>query len=486
MAGGASYPSITLTVNVANPAPLNVTNTANVSGGGEVNTSNNSASNPTGINCTQDFSLNNTNPLMISRFRMNGPAGPTDEFVEIYDPGITAHTVAAGNCTGGYGVYASTGNGNTSNLAPLVCYIPNGTVIPAGGYYLCAGATYSLTSLGRNGGAAGATSIGDAPIGCGGQCVNDIANDAGLALMNVAQGITAMMGGFDAGLPAGGFFIFDRVGFSPYGPGAPAPAYPSLAGNYCEGAACVRPVGDASTGPACSNPSGMFPVIPLPPACYGLAGQYEFLRRQTSFNALLGTVHQDTNNSANDWILVAPNSAVNMGLQVTGLSGVSAVLGAAGPQGSGAPGDMPSTKFTQAPFDGTNQLGPRNAERDYGLDPNVSTANNPQGTFVLRLRFTNNSSTNIMGLRFRVDNVSTLCGAQAGAAVGTGNANNLAAAPDCGAGSLQAVELRAGGGSRQQEHSPNGQRHGDGGPKCLGSSNAGRHRSAGAQCRRRG
>jgi uncharacterized repeat protein (TIGR01451 family) len=50
LAPGLSYPAITLTVNVAYNAPSSVTNTANVSGGGEVNTSNNSATDPTTIN----------------------------------------------------------------------------------------------------------------------------------------------------------------------------------------------------------------------------------------------------------------------------------------------------------------------------------------------------------------------------------------------------------------------------------------------------
>src|SRR6185503_14949891 len=119
--------------------------------------------------------------------------------------------------------------------------------------------------------------------------------------------------------------------------------------------------------PCTSTPN--FPVISAPPACYGQAGQYELLRRQTTFDANLGTVHQDTNNSGNDWILVAPNPAVNMGLNVTGVSGVRAVLGAAGMQGSKAPGDTPSTKLTQAPFDSVGGfLGPRNAERYYSLD----------------------------------------------------------------------------------------------------------------------
>ncbi|HEV3316142.1 MAG TPA: CSLREA domain-containing protein [Candidatus Angelobacter sp.] len=44
---GASYPAITLTVNVAANAPPNVVNTATVSGGGELNTANDTASDPT-------------------------------------------------------------------------------------------------------------------------------------------------------------------------------------------------------------------------------------------------------------------------------------------------------------------------------------------------------------------------------------------------------------------------------------------------------
>jgi hypothetical protein len=49
LAAGASYPAITVTVNVASNAPASVTNTAAVSGGGEINTSNNTASDLTTI-----------------------------------------------------------------------------------------------------------------------------------------------------------------------------------------------------------------------------------------------------------------------------------------------------------------------------------------------------------------------------------------------------------------------------------------------------
>src|SRR5262249_47335352 len=49
LASNASYPPITLTVNVAGNAPLKVTNTAVVSGGGNVNTLNDTAADPTTI-----------------------------------------------------------------------------------------------------------------------------------------------------------------------------------------------------------------------------------------------------------------------------------------------------------------------------------------------------------------------------------------------------------------------------------------------------
>src|SRR5262249_23574718 len=49
LASGGSYPALTIPVNVANNAPATVTNTATVSGGGQINTANDSASDPTVI-----------------------------------------------------------------------------------------------------------------------------------------------------------------------------------------------------------------------------------------------------------------------------------------------------------------------------------------------------------------------------------------------------------------------------------------------------
>lgn len=449
LAANSSYPPITLTVNVANPAPVTVTNTATVSGGGDGNITNNSASDVTNISCEADPSLTNNNPLVISRFRMNGPRGAQDEFVELFNPTDEEYTVATGNCTGGLAVFASAGNGTTSNAVQMVCQIPNGTQIPARGYYLCTGITYSLNNLGLNGGLGGGNATGDAPIGCAGSCTDDIPNDSGLALIDVGSNIITLCPKGAFGCPTGFSFsspgtsgnakVYDSIGFSAYGPGAPASGRPSLAGNFCEGD-CLKPVGDASTGAACTGNS-WFPVTAAAPACYGQAGQYEFLRRQTTFNASLGTLHQDTDHNVNDIILVAPNAATNMGLQVTGVSGVTTVLGASIPQNSNAPVDIPRTEFTQAPFDVGDQLGPRNAERNYTLDPTIAyPANDPLGTFTLRLRYTNNSGRPVTPMRYRVDNLATLCGPQnAAPAVGTGNARNLAAAPDCVPGGFTAI-----------------------------------------------
>lgn len=46
--------------------------------------------------------------LIISEFRVRGPNGPNDEFIEIYNNSDVAHTVAAVSGTG-YAVVASNG-----------------------------------------------------------------------------------------------------------------------------------------------------------------------------------------------------------------------------------------------------------------------------------------------------------------------------------------------------------------------------------------
>src|SRR4030095_728226 len=98
--------------------------------------------------------------LMISEFRLRGPSGANDEFIEIYNDSGADHTVAALSGTG-YAVAASDGTTR--------CSIPNGTVIPARGHYLCTNSVaYSLAGY----------ATGDATY------TTDIPDNAGIALFN--------------------------------------------------------------------------------------------------------------------------------------------------------------------------------------------------------------------------------------------------------------------------------------------------------------
>jgi len=103
--------------------------------------------------------------LVISEFRLRGPNGANDEYIEIHNPGATAHVVAA-NGGSGYGI--ATSNGVTR------CVIPNGTSIPARGHWLCVNSVgYGLAASPAGN---GTTATGDA------QFTTDIPDNAGIAI----------------------------------------------------------------------------------------------------------------------------------------------------------------------------------------------------------------------------------------------------------------------------------------------------------------
>jgi hypothetical protein len=102
--------------------------------------------------------------LLISEFRLRGPSGANDEFIEIYNNSGADHTVAAASGTG-YGVAAADG--------VTRCSIPNGTVIPNRGHYLCTNSvSYSLAGY----------ATGDATY------TTDIPDNVGIALFNNNSG----------------------------------------------------------------------------------------------------------------------------------------------------------------------------------------------------------------------------------------------------------------------------------------------------------
>ncbi len=107
LAPGASYPPITLTVQVAANAPASVTNTAMVGGGGGVDSSNNSASDPTTIIGVPDLTITKTHTGSFLQGQvgatytltvMNMGDGPTSSPVTINDtlPAGLMPTAAAG------------------------------------------------------------------------------------------------------------------------------------------------------------------------------------------------------------------------------------------------------------------------------------------------------------------------------------------------------------------------------------------------------
>jgi Bacterial pre-peptidase C-terminal domain len=101
-----------------------------------------------------------TSPLIISELRVRGPSGANDEFVEVYNNSDTSTTVAS-QVGSGFAVAASDGT--------VRCTIPNGTVIPGRGHFLCTNSVaYSL----------GAYATGDATY------TTNIPDNAGVALFN--------------------------------------------------------------------------------------------------------------------------------------------------------------------------------------------------------------------------------------------------------------------------------------------------------------
>jgi hypothetical protein len=89
--------------------------------------------------------------LMISEFRLRGPSGANDEYVEIYNASSSPITIATLDGSSGFSVVASDG--------VALFTIPNGTIIPSKGHYL--GVNSVAYSLGTSGDASYTTDIPD-------------------------------------------------------------------------------------------------------------------------------------------------------------------------------------------------------------------------------------------------------------------------------------------------------------------------------------
>jgi uncharacterized repeat protein (TIGR01451 family) len=131
LAGGLSYPVITLTVNVANNAPASVTNTATTSGGGDVNPGNNTANDPTNITQVADLTITKSHVGNL----IQGQLGSTYMIaVSNAGPGPTSGTVTVVDALpAGLTATALVGTGWTCTLATLTC--TRSDVLANGGSY---------------------------------------------------------------------------------------------------------------------------------------------------------------------------------------------------------------------------------------------------------------------------------------------------------------------------------------------------------------
>jgi hypothetical protein len=278
--------------------------------------------------------------FIISEFRLRGqnPNGDTNEFIEIYNNSGADHTVTALSGSG-YGIAASDGTTR--------CSIPNGTVIPAGGHYLCVNSVgYSLGAYPAGN---STTATADATY------TTDIPDNAGIAIFNNNTG--------------GGSYTlanrFDAVGST-------------------------------------SEVNTLYKEAPGYPALTPFSIDYSFHRDECGKSGSITTMGvcsistpKDTDNNAVDFIFVDTNGTS---------AGAGQRLGAPGPQNLSSPIQRNATFATALLDSSIANTTPPNRVRDFTSDP----ANNSTfGTLDIRRRFVNNTGANVTRLRFRIIDVTT-------------------------------------------------------------------------------
>jgi len=276
--------------------------------------------------------------LIISEFRWRGPSGATDEFIEIYNDSGVDHTVTAVSGAG-YAIAASDG--------VIRCTIPNGTVIPARGHWLCVNSTnYSLSSYPAGN---GTTATGD------GTYTLDIPDNVGIALFNNTTG-------------GGSFSLANR--FDAVGSTAEANVL------YREGAGL--------------------------PTLVAFSIDYSWTRDECGKGGavnLLGTctisTPKDTDNNVVDFYFVDTNGTSAGGGQR---------LGTPGPQNLSSPIQRNSGLSTLLLDANVTSGNPPNRVRDFTSDP---PNNSTFGTLSIRRRVVNNTGGNVTRLRYRIIDLDT-------------------------------------------------------------------------------
>jgi hypothetical protein len=277
--------------------------------------------------------------LIISEFRVHGPNGLNDEFIEIFNNSGADHTVDALSGSG-YGVAASDG--------VTRCSIPNGTVIPSRGHYLCVNSVgYSLASYPAGN---GTTATGDATY------TTDIPDNAGIAIFNNNSGSASysLANRLDAvGSTAEANTLYKE-----------GTGYPALA---------IFPINSSFYRDNCGKGGSITTFGPCP----------------------TGGAVKDTNDNAADFVFVDTN-----GTSV----GAGQRLGAPGPENLSSPIERNASLPANLLDTCVAAVSPPNRVRDFTADP----ANNSSfGTLDIRRTIVNNTGGNVTRLRFRVVDLTT-------------------------------------------------------------------------------
>ena len=280
-------------------------------------------------------SITTATGVIISEFRVRGPNGANDEFVELYNNSGADHTVTASSGTG-YAVVASDGTAR--------CIVPNGTVIPNRGHYLCVNSVgYSLASYPAGN---GTTATGDATY------TTDIPDNAGIAL-------------FDSSTT---FVLANRM----------------------------DAVGSTSEANTLYKEGTGYPA--LTPFSIDYAFYRDTCGKGGSIT-IMGpcsiSTPKDTDNNASDFIFVDTNGTS---------AGAGQRLGAPGPENLSSPIQRNASFGFNVLDPCVSSASPPNRVRDFTSDP----ANNSTfGTLDIRKTVTNNTGGNVTRLRWKIIDITT-------------------------------------------------------------------------------
>lgn len=302
--------------------------------------------------------------LIISEFRLRGPQGAADEFIELYNNSDAPLTICSSDGSSGWAAASADG------IARFV--IPNGTVVPPRAHY-----------LGANGGSSG----NESSYSMGGYAVpdNDFIDVSGPAPPPPPGDLELSATLRDnEDVLANSPDISDNMGLALFNTSDPENR--TLSNR-------LDAVGFTSTANAMYREgNGLTPIT-------AISGEHSFVRKKV---AGTGTP-QDSGDNAADFLLISTDAGTYGRTGAVGdpVNGPS-ILGAPGPEGLTSP--VPRLVTASLVDPGVSSAYSPNRERCGSCTgPNAA-----YGTMTLRRKFTNQTGQTITRLRFRVFDTTTL------------------------------------------------------------------------------